>query len=166
MSSAEKQQLVAAVLPALRLPAAVTLRMWQDADFAAVQRLSDEAGWSTPRERPAAASEAWRNSWPALVVASDDQVVGFLRAVSDGAVTTYVAELLVDPRWRGQGIGTALLEAAQRLCPGSRLDLLSTEGSGGFYLQTGFRAFPGYRRSWGELTPPAGLSPSTVTMST
>lgn len=135
------------------LPAGITLRLWQDTDFPAVQRLSAQEGWSTPIERPVAAIEAWRNSWPALVMISDDQVVGFLRAVSDGAVTTYVAEVLVVPDRRGQGIGSALLATAQRLCPGCRLDLLSTEGSGAFYDGVGFRPFPGYRRSWRELSP-------------
>lgn len=153
MSPDKKRQLLAMVLREIQLLPDVTLRVWQDADFPAVQRLSDGEGWPTPRERPVAAIQAWRTSWPALVAVSEVSVVGFLRAVSDGSVTTYVAEVLVDPQWRGQGIGAALLDATQCLCPGSRLDLLSTEGSNAFYERAGFRPFPGFRRSWRELTP-------------
>ena len=75
-------------------------------------------------------------------------VVGFLRALSDGAVTTYVAEVLVAAGHRGRGIGTALLEACHRLCPETRIDLLSTADASAFYEAGGFRAFAGYRKSF------------------
>jgi ribosomal protein S18 acetylase RimI-like enzyme len=54
-------------------------------------------------------------------------VVGFLRTLSDGAVTTYVAGLLVAPAWRGRGLGRTLLDACQALVPTTRLDLLAEE---------------------------------------
>ncbi|HLV97278.1 MAG TPA: GNAT family N-acetyltransferase [Ktedonobacterales bacterium] len=137
-------------LNTLNLPAGVTIRAWQEDDFPAVQRLSSAEGWPTPSERPAEALAAWRRSWPALVVVADQEVIGFCRALSDGAVTTYIAELLVAPSWQGQGIGSALLEANQQLAPGSRLDLLALETSQSFYAQIGFRPFYGFRLSWGE----------------
>lgn len=150
MSPDEKQRAVVAALQGIVLPEDISVRAWQDVDFPAVQRLSHAEGWPTPSERPVEAIAAWRSSWPALVAVSAGAVIGFLRAISDGAVTTYVAEVLVALDWRGRGIGSVLLDVAQRLCPGSRLDLLSTEGSGGFYEREGFRGFPGYRRRWAE----------------
>ena len=51
-------------------------------------------------------------------------------------------------RWRGHGIATALLDATQRLCPGTRLDLHATPASGTYYERVGFHQFAGYRRSW------------------
>ncbi len=134
-------------LQRVSLPPGMTVRAWRDDDFPAIQRLSAFEGWPTPTERPDAALKAWRNSWPALVVVTGDSLVGFCRAVSDGAVTMYVAEVLMAEEWRGRGIGTALLDVAQVLCNGCRLDLLATQRSHEFYEKAGFRSLPGYRRS-------------------
>jgi ribosomal protein S18 acetylase RimI-like enzyme len=128
----------------------VEIRPWNEDSFPAIQRLSRQEGWSTPIERPDDALRAWKGSRPALVAIANDSVIGFVRCVSDGAVTTYVAEVLVAEEWRGREIGKALLDAAQRLCPGTRLDLLATGQSAAFYERIGFRSFAGYRRSWAK----------------
>ena len=139
-----------ALAATLTLPVGVSIRAWDETDFPAIQTLAQAEGWSTPRERPGEALTAWQRSWPALVAVVDGALIGFCRALSDGDVTTYVAELLVAPGWRRQGIATALLDITQRLCPGSRLDLLATSESRGFYEHMGFRVFAGFRRSWQE----------------
>jgi GNAT superfamily N-acetyltransferase len=115
-----------AIVKAIALPAGVAIRAWDEADFPTVQQLSTAENWTTPIARPDDALEAWRRSWPALVAVHEETVIGFSRSLSDGLVTTYVAEVLVASAWRRQGIAATLLEATQRLCPGSRLDLLST----------------------------------------
>lgn len=130
------------------LPPGVSVRAWRLSDFPAVQRLARAEGWGTPIERPTEALRAWRRSWPALVATEGDAVIGFLRAVSDGAVTTYVAELLVASSHRGAGLGTALLAACRRAAPGARIDLLADESRRGYYHRQGFRSFLGFRKSW------------------
>jgi ADP-ribose pyrophosphatase YjhB (NUDIX family) len=142
-----QQRLVESALPGVTLPANVTIRAWTDADFADIQRLSSAEGWPTPQNRPDVALMAWRESWPALVATCGEMVIGFLRALTDGAVTTYVAELLVAPQWRGMGIGRALVETCHNLCPSTRLDLLTTGSGDRFYEAAGFRHFGGYRKS-------------------
>ncbi|ETX03519.1 MAG: hypothetical protein ETSY1_46955 (plasmid) [Candidatus Entotheonella factor] len=113
-----------------------------------IQHLSELEGWSTPRDRPSDALNAWRHSWPTLVALDQADLVGFFRALTDGSVTTYVAEILVAQAWRGQGLGQAFLDLCHRLYPETRLDLLSTEGAHGFYQTHGFRAFQGFRKSY------------------
>ena len=152
MAGGDRQSDVAAVVSTLRLPPRVTIRAWDEADFSAIEYLFQAEGWSTPLKRLDNARKAWRHSWPTLVAVSADAVIGFSRALSDGAVTTYVAALLVAPAWRRQGIASALLEVSQRLCPGSQLDLLATAASQPFYERVGFRSFAGYRRGWSERT--------------
>ncbi len=152
MGERKEQRDVTAVVATLTLPPHVTVRAWDNADFAAVQRLSTAEGWSTPAARPHEALVAWRHSWPALVAVYEETVIGFSRAVSDGVMTTYIAEVLVAPDWRSQGIASALLHTTHRLCPGSRLDLLATRASAPFYERLGFRSFVGFRRSWQEAT--------------
>jgi len=133
------------------LPPDVEIRPWNEDDFPAIQRLSRGEGWPTPVDRPADSIRGWHGSWPALAAVHDGSMVGFLRAVSDRAITTYVAELLVTPEWRGRRVGVALLAVAQYLCPRTRLDLLATAQSRTFYDRVGFRLFSGYRRNWAEL---------------
>jgi len=143
---------VESVLSEVALPPGVTVRGWTESDFAAIQRLSSAEGWPTSQDRATEAMAAWRKSWPALVATHGEDVVGFLRALTDGAVTTYVCEVLVVPAWRGRGIGRALIEACHHLCPSTRLDLLSGgTADGGFrlYEANGFRCFQGFRKSYG-----------------
>jgi GNAT superfamily N-acetyltransferase len=132
----------------LVLPVGISFRAWAAADFPAIQRLSSAEGWPTPVVRPDEALAAWRNSWPALVALAPAEVVGFVRALSDGEVTMYVAELLVARAWRGRGIGRALLDACHLIYPHTRIDLLSTESADRFYAASGFGAFRGFRKSY------------------
>ena len=143
-----RQSLVHAVVANLILPASVTIRAWGEEDFADIQRLSSVAGWPTPTTRPQEALTAWRQSWPALVATDGEAVIGFLRALTDGAVTTYIAELLVDAPWRGKGVGHILIDICHRMYPSARIDLLSTEPSDGFYEGLEFRRFHGFRKSY------------------
>ena len=144
----DRQRLVESALSGITLPTDVAIRAWTDADFPSIQRLSSTEGWPTPENRPDDALAAWRQSWPALVATDGETVIGFLRALTDGAVTTYIAELLVEPRWRGKGIGRALVETCHNLCPSTRLDLLTTGSGDRFYEAAGFRHFGGYRKSY------------------
>jgi GNAT superfamily N-acetyltransferase len=135
-------------LSRISLPDGVSIRPWQQKDFSAVQQISAAEGWVVPRERPGDMLSAWHHSWPALV-ALDHQgmIIGFLRALSDGKVTTYVAEILVIHKWRGQGIGSALLNVCHHMYPNTRLDILVPGFSDGFYERQGFTPENGFRRS-------------------
>lgn len=149
MGTNQKMGALKAVLANRRLPPGITVRCWTEGDFAAIQALSRAADWPTPIDRPADAVSAWRESYPALVATDHSEVIGFLRALNDGAVTTYIAELLVALVYQRRGIGTMLLDACQDLCPTTRLDLLSTEAADQFYATPGFR--------WSAEERPAGF---------
>lgn len=137
-----------AALSGLQGPTGVSVREWEEGHFPGIQALSAAEGWRTARTRPEAARGAWRRSRPALVaVDREGTVVGFIRCLTDDNVTTYVAEILVAEPLRGQGLGRILLEAAHRLVPDTRFDLLSTGEAGGFYEYEGFRQYPGYRKT-------------------
>jgi GNAT superfamily N-acetyltransferase len=99
--------------------------------------------------RPDEARFVWQHSWPALVAIADRHVVGFVRGITDGEITTYIGELLVQPDYRGQGIGRMLLDVCHALFPHARLDLISTEEALPFYRGSGFRKVgDGMRKSY------------------
>ena len=137
------------VLEVLTLPPEITLQGWTEADFPAIQRLSTAEGWTTPQHRPDEALSAWQHSWPALVLTEQEQVIGFVRGLSDGEVTTFIAELLVAPAHRGKGLGRLLLDACHLLYPHTRLDLIADEEAIPFYMAIGFRSVgEGVRKSY------------------
>jgi ribosomal protein S18 acetylase RimI-like enzyme len=138
LTSSHEEELERA-LTQLHLSEGFVIRIWQEQDFPAIQRLSEAEGWLTPIKRPEETLAAWRNSWPALVAIADHSFVGFVRAWSDMHVTTYIVELLIDTQWRGRGIGSALLDACHALYPYARMEVASTEQSTSFYRQYGFR---------------------------
>ncbi len=127
----------------------VQLRCWSEGDFPAIQRLSALEGWTTPQHRAEESLVAWQNSWPTLVVIEGENVIGFVRGMTDGEVTMYIAELLVEREYRGRGLGRLLLDACHELYPRTRLDLISTEGANDFYRADGFRFVgEGLRKSY------------------
>jgi GNAT superfamily N-acetyltransferase len=137
------------ILPQLTLMPGISLRSWTETDFPAIQRLSSLEGWPTPASRPDEALTAWKHSWPALVAVDGGAVIGFVRAITDGEITLFVAELLVEAPYRGKGIGRLLLDSCHYLFPHTRIEVLSTETSASFYARQGFRSIgAGFRKSY------------------
>ena len=149
MNSEERQHQLTDALAQVKLPSGINIRPWGEADSPAIQRLSQALGWPSPTQRPADSLLAWQHSWPALVAIEGERVVGFVRGLTDGAITMYIAEMAVEVRLRGHGIGRALLDACHVLYPTARLDLLATDEARAFYKACGFRILhEGMRKSY------------------
>ena len=149
MNRETHQQHLTTALAQITLPAGIEIHAWCEADFPAIQRLSSAEGWTSPTQRAADSLLAWQQSWPALVALEGDMVVGFVRGLTDGAITTYIADMAVDVRVRGRGIGRALLDVCHALHPTTRLDLLAADDARAFYKACGFRVLhDGMRRSY------------------
>lgn len=149
MNTEERQHQLAAALSQITLPQGITIRAWSEADFPAIQRLSSAEGWTSPTQRPSDSLYAWQHSWPALVAVEGENVVGFVRGITDGAITMYIADMAVDARLRGRGIGHALLDTCHFLYPTTRLDLFAADDARDFYKACGFRVLhDGMRKSY------------------
>ncbi len=148
-SQKNREDQVNEALSKITLPTGVFIRAWREEDFKSIQALSSAEGWHTPEERPNEALLAWHHAWPAVVAMGEkNEVIGFIRALTDGEITTYVAEFLVAPQYRRQGIGRALLEICHYLVPRTRFDLLSTDAADQYYEGNGFERFQGFRKRW------------------
>jgi GNAT superfamily N-acetyltransferase len=144
----KQEEEIEAIVEKVKLPPGVVIRKWTEADFAEIYELSAAEGWNSPRVSKAQNLEAWQNSWPALVAISEGRVIGHLRALSDGALTTYIADILVAPQWRGKGLGKVLLEVCHQLAPRTHFVLMSVEKSTGFYEADGFEKSIGYSKDF------------------
>ena len=144
-SRAESQ--LDAVLARFDIPASFSIQAWSPNYFDAMCTLSSGEGWTTPELRPKETLEAWENSWPTLVaVDTDGKLAGFLRAITDTRITTYLCELLVGREFRRLGLGRLLVDVCQGLVPTTRLDLLSMGEADDFYRTIDCADFQGFRR--------------------
>ena len=135
------------VLARFNIPVPFSIQAWSPNYFDAICALSNVEGWTTPELRPKELLVAWQNSWPTLVaVDTDGKLVGFLRAITDTQVTTYLCELLVGREFRRLGLGRLLVDVCQGLVPTTRLDLLSTDEADDFYRAMDCIDFQGFRR--------------------
>lgn len=136
------------MLSQLKLPKEILIRKFTEADFPLVQRLYKQEGWMTFIKRGDDGLKALKNSSISLVAVDGDLIVGLIRALTDGEITTYIAEIVVDNGYRGKGLGRALLDICHILYPNTRLDLLSAEHADEFYKRENFRENVGFRKSF------------------
>ena len=72
------------------------------------------------------------------------KLVGFARVISDDATTYYLCDVVIDPAYRGRGLGKALVSHIVSLPEYAGLrGLLLTKDAHGLYEQFGFEAVNG-----------------------
>ncbi|GGF24405.1 hypothetical protein GCM10010954_24120 [Halobacillus andaensis] len=125
----------------------ISVRSFQLNDFDAIHELNKQEGWNQLVEKKDETFHGWINSEPALVLTKNDEVIGYLRGLTDGAVSLFVCELLIRSDHRGQDLGQRLIEEAHNCYPSTRVELLATSESEGYYSQKRFRTFYGFRKA-------------------
>ena len=125
-------------------------------DLDQLHALLQETYWAKVRPR-AQIARALRGSFCASA-SHGSTLVGFARLVTDFAVCAYLADVIVAPDWRGQGIATRLVRKlvdheSVRTCHIT----LHTRDAHPVYHRLGFKDFPsmlrGRRQSWSEDRP-------------
>jgi len=122
------------------------IRRFQPDDFEQIHRLNALEGWQDLVADQERTRNAWMNANAAFVLESDGKILAYIRALTDGSVTTFVCELLVSRDARKRGYGRKLLNHLKHTYP-TRIDLLATRQSASFYEEQGFRVFHGFRQS-------------------
>jgi ribosomal protein S18 acetylase RimI-like enzyme len=143
-----KANITEELISVVKLSKDILIRKFVEKDFPLVQRLYEKEVWMTFVKRQEDSLKAWKSSSISIVAINKMEIVGLLRGLTDGEITTYIAEIIIDMDYRGKGIGKALLNECHNLYPNTRLDLLSTEGADEFYENNKFRKVTGFRKSY------------------
>ncbi|HQR78590.1 MAG TPA: GNAT family N-acetyltransferase [Actinomycetota bacterium] len=94
--------------------------------------------WRTPEQIRSQVEGAWRVA--GVVERDTRQLVAFARAVSDGVMIAYLADVYVLPEYRGLGLSTRLLTELIDDGPGKKFRwMLHTDDAHGLYRRFGFR---------------------------
>ena len=104
----------------------------------AVRHLLDQTGWARGRSTDGIVSSL-RHSAAVVSAWDGDRLVGFARAVGDGAYRALVEDVVVDEAWRGRGVGRGLMERLMtRLAGTEEVRLATGAETAPFYEEFGF----------------------------
>jgi GNAT superfamily N-acetyltransferase len=120
----------------------IVFREGHDVDLDRLAALFASVGWQHrlgDRERLAQLVSGSRYAVSALEGA---ELVGFARAISDGAFNAYVSTVVVAPSHRGRGLGRGLVRALVEGREHLQFVLHAAEGVHGFYARLGFAPAP------------------------
>lgn len=83
--------------------------------------------------------KAFENSYTVVFVFDGDKLIGFGRAISDGAYQAGLYDIAVLPEYQGKGIGKMIVTDIIKSLPNCNFILYAAVGKEGFYERQGFR---------------------------
>jgi GNAT superfamily N-acetyltransferase len=109
-------------------------------------RLYRSTGWTeafeVPDERLAA---SLMRAWYGVSALAGDRLIGGGLILSDGVLHALIVDVIVDPQWRGRGVGTGIMRRLVDHCREEGIlqtQLFCARGRRHFYERLGFEARP------------------------
>lgn len=84
-------------------------------------------------------ARAFNNSHTVVFVFDAEKLIGFGRAISDGAYQAAIYDVAVNPDYQGNGIGKMIVNRIIENCPGCNFILYAAPGKERFYEKENFR---------------------------
>lgn len=106
-----------------------------------IWQLYTQVGWTAYMENMTALERGYKNSLLVLAAYENEELLGIVRVVGDGATIILVQDILVYPQKQRQGIGTSLLKAVlERYADVRQIQLVTdnTPKTVAFYQSLGF----------------------------
>ena len=116
-------------------------------DLSALRKLYIGAGWIVPDDPAVFLPEVLERSAVAVGVFDEGSLIGFGRALSDNCSDAYIQDVVVDPKFRGQGIGSRIIRSLESELRRRGVDWIALVGEPGtekFYSGLGLKAEPAY----------------------
>lgn len=88
------------------------IRPIRSEEVKAARHLLAANGWTQKVEDAAKFETLLQRSQVALIAIENDQVVGFIRAITDGIYNGYISMVVVAKEFQGRGVGSALMREA------------------------------------------------------
>lgn len=110
---------------------------FRDIKFDDAEKIADlcqSEGWKT-YDKDLVECLIEKSHW--IIAEEDGQILAFARYLTDGVLTIYLCEILVDLSVRQKGIGKQIIRQIFDRHPGQRMDLLSDNDE--FYRKLCFR---------------------------
>ena len=116
-------------------------------DLSALRKLYIESGWITPDDPANFLPEVLERRAVAVGAFNAGSLIGFGRALSDNCSDAYIQDVVVDPKFRGQGIGSRIIRSLESELRRRGVDWIALVGEPGtenFYSGLGLKAEPEY----------------------
>ena len=104
-----------------------------------LKNLFELVGWKNQDSNKL--EEAFKYTWKWFTVRDNDDLIGFVRLLSDGIRHVYICNMAVSPKHQSKGVGKSLMKEAMSLLEESNLlpSLVATPGNYDFYRRYGFK---------------------------
>lgn len=83
--------------------------------------------------------KAFENSYTVVFIFDNEKLIGFGRAISDGAYQAGIYDVAVIPEYQGEGIGKIIVDSILKTIPQCNVILYAAPGKDAFYEKLGFR---------------------------
>lgn len=106
-------------------------------------KLYNSVGWFAYTNTRVNLMAAVANSLMVVSAWADNQLVGLVRVVGDGETIIFIQDILVDPKFQSQQVGTELMNRVLNMYQNVRQKVLLTEETPDvrhFYEKSGFRS--------------------------
>mgnify|MGYP001153060268 CR=1 FL=1 len=118
-----------------------TIKEYENYNEQEIIDLYNSVGWTNYTNNPNMLKNAYSNSLKIYGAYAEDKLVGIIRVVGDGFSVVFIQDILILPKYQGQGIGTALLQRILNEYKDVYQKHLLTENTDktiGFYKSIGF----------------------------